>query len=179
MEDALVTAMNLNAFIRHAYSVQMANLTMLVTPMQISTDSVILQTIFYPFELYRRTCGQKALNVFWESETFNGTCEGHDYNNIRALDVTATLDKFRKQLVVYVVNRSQKDPLETTITLADGQFTGSVQASVINGPDIKTENTFEKPDQVGVSQTTIRASGKSFVYSFEPHSVTALICAVK
>ena len=179
MEDALVTAMNLNAFIRHAYSVQMANLTMLVTPMQISTDSVILQTIFYPFELYRRTCGQKALNVFWESETFNGTCEGHDYNNIRALDVTATLDKFRKQLVVYVVNRSQKNPLETTITLADGQSTGSVQASVINGPDIKTENTFEKPDQVGVSQTTIRASGKSFVYSFEPHSVTALICAVK
>lgn len=55
LEDALVTAMNLNAFIRHAYSVRMANLTMIVSPMQIHPDGLMLQTIFYPFELYRRT----------------------------------------------------------------------------------------------------------------------------
>ncbi len=178
VEDALVTAMNLNAFIRHSYSVQMANLTMLITPMQISPDGLVLQTIFYPFELYRRTCGQKALNVFWDGDTYDGTCEGQTYTNIRTLDVTATLDEPGKNLVVYVVNRSQKESLETTISIADGQFAGNVQAYVVNGADIKTENTFEKPDQVGVSKTTIKASGKFFTYSFEPHSVTALVCAV-
>ena len=68
--------------------------------------------------------------------------------------------------------------METTISLADGQFVGSVQAPVVNRPDIKAENTFEKPNQVGTRETTLEASEKSFTYSFEPHSVTALVCAV-
>jgi len=182
LEDALVTAMNLNAFIRHTYSVRMANLTMIVSPMRIRPDGLVLQTTFYPFELYRHTCGQQALDVFWSGETFAGTYqERHfirEYTGVRILDVTATLDESQEQLVVYVVNRSQKEAMETTISLADGQFVGSVKASVVNGPDIKAENTFEKPNQVGTRETALEASGKSFTYSFEPHSVTALVCAV-
>ena len=50
--------------------------------------------------------------------------------------------------------------------------------SVINGPDIKTENTEEKPNQVAIQETDLKASGKSFTYTFEPHSVTAVVCAV-
>jgi alpha-L-arabinofuranosidase len=49
---------------------------------------------------------------------------------------------------------------------------------VINGPDLKAENTEEKPDQVGVKESTLQVSGKSFTFTFEPHSVTALVCAV-
>ena len=185
LEDALVSAMNLNAFIRHAYSVRMANITSimnLLSPILTRPDGLVLQTIFYPFELYRRTCGQLALDVFWKGETFAGTFEDRhltrEYTGVRILDVTATLDESRKQLVVYIVSRSQKEAMETTISLADGQFAGSVQAYVINGADIKTENTFEKPNQVGTRKTTFEASGKSLTYSFEPHSVTALVCAV-
>ncbi|MBA7677110.1 Intracellular exo-alpha-(1-_5)-L-arabinofuranosidase 1 [subsurface metagenome] len=183
LEDALVTAMNLNAFIRHTYSVRMANLTMIVSPMRIRPDGLVLQTTFYPFELYRHTCGRQALDVFWSGQTFAGTYqERHftrEYTGVRILDVTATLDESRKQLVVYIVNRSQTEAMETTISLADGQFAGSVQASVVNGPDIKAENTFEKPNEVGTRETTLRASGESFTYSFEPHSVTALVCAIR
>jgi alpha-N-arabinofuranosidase len=178
MEDALVAAMNLNAFIRHADMVKMANLTMLITPVQIAPDNLILQTLFYPFELYRGTCGKTALDIYWESDTFSTACEGREYTGIRYLDVTATLDESRKQLVVYVVNRNKGAPVETSVSLAEGQFTG-VQASVINGADIKTENTFEKPDEVGVRQDQLGISGKSFTYPFEPHSVTALICSVE
>jgi alpha-L-arabinofuranosidase len=49
---------------------------------------------------------------------------------------------------------------------------------VINGPDIKSENTDEKPNQVIIRDTTMKASGKSLTYTFEPHSITALVCAV-
>ncbi|GAI23137.1 unnamed protein product, partial [marine sediment metagenome] len=168
------------AFIRHSYSVRLANFTPTmrsIAPMEIRTgfpDELVPQTIFYPFELYSRTCGQIALDVFWGGETF----ENSEYTSIRTLDVTATLEESRKQLVVYVVNRSQTEAMETTISLADGQFAGSVQASVVNGPDVKAENTFEKPNQVGTRETTLEASGKSLTYSFEPHSVTALVCAI-
>ncbi|TET41559.1 MAG: hypothetical protein E3J60_04290 [Dehalococcoidia bacterium] len=79
---------------------------------------------------------------------------------------------------MYVVNRSRTEAMETTISLADGQFAGNVRAFVVNGPDIKAENTFEKPNQVGTRETILEASGKSLTDSFEPHSVTALVCAI-
>ena len=97
---------------------------------------------------------------------------------MRTLDVAATLDKSNKQLVVYVVNQSKEKAMETTISLASGQFNGFVRSSVVNGPDIKAENTEEKPNQVGVREAAFKASGKSFTFTFEPHSVTALVCSV-
>jgi alpha-L-arabinofuranosidase len=69
--------------------------------------------------------------------------------------------------------------METTIDLTSGELAGDVKVSVINGPDTKAENTLEKPNQVRVQDAIIKAAGKSFTYSFEPHSVTALVCAVR
>jgi alpha-N-arabinofuranosidase len=188
LEDALVTALHFNAFIRHASSVRLANFSPMMRsmewsssvphPMKVLKTPLVLQPVFYPFELYGRSCGQLALDVFWTGDTFSGTYKNRSYSGIRTLDVAATLDKSCKQLVVYVVNRSKDKTMETTITLTSGQFTGSVKAFVINGPDIKSENTEEKPNQVIIRDTTLKASGKSLTFTFEPHSVTALICGV-
>jgi len=68
--------------------------------------------------------------------------------------------------------------METTITLTTGQFMGNVQVSVVNGPDVHAENTVEKPNQVGVRKSTLKVSGQSFTYAFEPHSVTVLVCPI-
>ena len=182
MEHALVTALHLNTFIRHAYSVRLANFTSMPTPACLSFPNpesrVLLQSVYYPFELYSRTCGQLALDVFWYGDTFSGTYKDRAYTGIRTLDVSATLDESRKQLVVYVVNQSKDKAMETTISLDSGTFAGNVEISVVNGPDIKADNTEEKPDQVGVHETTLKASGKSLTIVFEPHSVTALVCPV-
>ena len=177
LEDALVVAMHFNAFIRHAYSVRMANIaqiTNVIAPILTRPDGLVLQTIFYPFELYSHTCGQIALDVWWQGETF----AGGEYTGIRMLDVSATLDEAQKQLVLYVVNRSRTEAMETTISLTTGRFTGSVRAFVVNGPDIKTENTFATPNTVGTSESTLTAKGQSLGYTFEPHSVTVLVCAI-
>jgi alpha-N-arabinofuranosidase len=184
LQDALVTAMHFNAFIRHADSVRLANFTSMPTSWGLNSllvrpDSpLLLDTTFYPLELYSRTCGQLALDVFWYGETFSGTFRNRAYTGILTLDVTATLDKSRKQLVVYVVNQSREKAMETTITLTSGQFTGNARVSVLNGPDIKSDNTFDNPNRVGIKEATIKASGKSFTYTFESHSVTALVCDI-
>jgi alpha-N-arabinofuranosidase len=185
LEDALVVALHLNAFIRHAKSVRLANFTSMMTAIGINypnlakTDNpVLLNSIFFPFELYSRTCGQLALDVFYSGDTFSGTYLGRTYTGIRTLDVTATLDESHKKLVVYVVNQNKKDVMETTISLSSGQFAGNVQVFIVNGPDIKSGNTVEKPNQVGMHEVTRKVSGKSFDFTFEPHSVTALVCAV-
>ena len=186
LEDAMVSALHLNAFIRHARSVRLANYTSMMTAIGINFPNmtqkdkpVLLNSTFFPFELYSRTCGQQALDVFYSGDTFTGSYLGRTYNGIRTLDVTATLDEQRNQLVVYVVNQDKKDAKETTITLTSGQFAGNARVSVINGPDIKAGNTVEKPDQVGIKDTVINATGNTLTFTFEPHSVTALICAVK
>ena len=174
LEDALVVAMHFNAFIRHARTVKMANIAQIVNviaPIFTNTEGLFLQTIFHPFELYSRTCGSIALDVFWKGDTFSAG----QHTALRTLDVSATLDEAARKLSVFVVNRSQDDALETTISLECGQFAGPVKASVVNGPDIKAENSFARPEQVKTTETNLTASRPNeFTYTFEPHSVTAL-----
>jgi alpha-N-arabinofuranosidase len=177
LEDALVVAMHFNAFIRHAKSVRMANIAQIVNviaPVFTRREGLVLQTIFYPFELYRNTCGQLALDVWWQGETFSGG----DYSGIRTLDISATLDETQKQVIVYVVNRSLSEAMETTVQLTNSQFIGDIRVKIINGPDIKAENTFDKPDSVVTKEIIIKAKEQSLNCVFEPHSVTALICPI-
>ena len=182
LEQALLTALHLNTFIRHARTVRLANCTSMPTPACLSfpePESIVLrQAIYFPFELYSRTCGQLALDVFRDGDTFSGAYKGRAYAGIRTLDVAATLDTARKQLVIYAVNRSPDKAMETTISLDAGVFTGKVKASIVNGPDNKAANTPEKPDNVGVHETILKTAGKTLTTTFEPHSVTVLVCPV-
>jgi alpha-N-arabinofuranosidase len=183
LEDALMTGLYLNTFIRHARSVRLANFTPTLTALGVQSahidNPLLLESLFYPFELYSRTCGQLALDVFWYGDTFSGNYLNRSYTGIRTLDVTATLDEAHKQLVVYIVNQSKDEAMDTNISLASGQFMGNIKMSIVNGPDVKSENTYKNPNQVVTRETTLKASGKSLTMTFEPHSVTALVCAVK
>jgi alpha-N-arabinofuranosidase len=173
LEDALMTALQLNSFIRHADTVKMANIAQIVNviaPILTKGDDMLLQTIFYPFELYSRTCGDLALDITWVGETFSTP----EHSAVRFLDVTATLDSSDKRLVLCVVNRSEDREMETCIELTGACLSGSGRASVINGPGIKAENTFERPEEVGVREFSLELQGTSATVALEPHSVTVL-----
>lgn len=175
LEDALVVALQLNAFIRHAHSVKMANIAQIVNviaPIFTRPEGLVLQSIFYPFELYSHHAGNTSLDVFWEGDTF----ESGGHAGVRVLDVSATLDD--KQLALFVVNRSRTEPAETTLSLTQGTFQGKASAYVVNAPDVKAENTFDTPDNVNVREASLKADGRDLSYSFEPHSVTVLLCPI-
>jgi len=177
LEDALVTGVQLNAFIRHARSVKMANIAQVVNviaPVFSKPDGMVLQTIFFPFEVYSQTCGNLALDPYWEGETFSGGgCKG-----VRTLDVSATLNETKKQIVVYVVNRNQSREMETTLQLTAGEFKDRIKVYIVNGPGLKAENTFASPDKIKTKGTSVTANGHTLDYTFEPHSVTALVCDI-
>ncbi len=177
LEDALVVGMHLNAFIRHSQTVQMANIAQIVNviaPIFTSPDGLFLQTIFYPFELYSRMAGPIALDVDWRGDTFSAGA----YTGVRSLDVSATFDPERQQVALFVVNRCDTEPLETTIRLTEGCFSGEAKVSVVNGPDIKAENSFAAPDVVGVREESVPVDGATWTYAFEPHSVTAALFSI-
>jgi alpha-N-arabinofuranosidase len=175
LEDALVNAMQLNAFIRHARSVRMANLAQIVNviaPILTRPDGLVLQTIFHPLELYRRTCGDEALDVHWAGDTF----EGGGRTGVRVLDVAASLDTEGGRLVLFIVNRTTDRASEAEVVLVGGRLAGPVEVHVINGPDIKAANTFDAPDTVRVRTERVQARGPAMASTLEPHSVTVLVC---
>jgi alpha-L-arabinofuranosidase len=174
LEDALVVAMHFNSFIRHAKTVKMANIAQIVNviaPIMTNPDGMVLQTTFYPFEIYSKTCGKTALDVHWSGNTFSAA----GFNGLRTLDVSATLDEKTKKLAVYAVNRSQKKSQDVTVNLVDGKFKGKVQSYVVNGSNIKDANTFKTPNKVGTKEASLKAKGSTFTTTLEPHSFTALV----
>jgi alpha-N-arabinofuranosidase len=177
LEDALVVAMQLNAFIRHAASVKMANIAQIVNvlaPINTRRDGMVLQTIFYPFELYSNWAGAQVVDSFFSGDTFSGG----DHTGLPLLDTVATVSADGRQLVIFVVNRSENKTAETTLSLAQGQFTGAIQAHVVNGSGIKSRNTFDDPRQVVAHLGQISAEGSATIVTFEPHSITVLVCPV-
>ena len=88
------------------------------------------------------------------------------------LDVSATCDPDSGEVCLAVVNRSRSEGLPTSISL--GGRASDVHASVVNGPDVGSQNSFEAPDSVSVREETLHANGATLEYTFEPHSVTLL-----
>jgi alpha-N-arabinofuranosidase len=184
LEDALVVAMHFNAFIRHAKTVKMANIAQVVNviaPIFTKPDGMVLQTTFYPFEVYAQTCGSTALDVHWSGDTFSaaGKNGNRSLTGLRTLDVSATLDETKKKLAVYLINRSESKHQEATVELTRGAFAGAVVRHLVNGPDIKAVNSFASPDTVTTQTDPLSASGKSFTVTLEPHSFTALVFDVQ
>ncbi len=173
LEDALVVAMHFNAFIRHAPLVGMANIAQIVNvlgPILTQPNGLVLQTIFYPFELFSSQAGDTALDVFWTGDTFSGG----KHSAVRLLDISATLDSASGQVVLFVINRSEQQPIEAEISLAAGRFNGAAQARVVNGAHIKAENRFGQEPQVITSSSSFETDGTTLRWTFEPHSLTAL-----
>ncbi len=174
LADALVVAMHLNAFIRHASSVRMANLAQLVNviaPMVTTPDGLLLQTTFYPFELYSRTCGDVALAATWSSDTFSAG----DHAGVRLLDVAATLDERARRISVHIVNRDPYQPHDVEVGFTDARPQAEVEIQTITGPDAAAVNSWDVPDRV--ITTTRRGAmgpGPMFSTTLPALSITAL-----
>jgi alpha-N-arabinofuranosidase len=175
LADALVVAMHLNAFIRHAASVRMANLAQLVNviaPLITAPDGLLLQTTYHPFELYSRTCGDVALAATWSGDTFSTG----DHVGVRLLDVAASLDEQGRRVSVYIVNRDPDGPRDVAIDLGDARPRQDVEIHTITGPDAAAVNTWDEPERVAatVSHGSM-GPGSRLSVTLPPLSVTALI----
>lgn len=145
LEDALVVAGFLNSFVRHADVVKIANLAQIVNviaPIQTRGDEMLIQSIFYPFEMFSNRREGIALRPELEGPTYTGRTNG----NAPYIDTSAILNGDR--LHVFVVNRSLHQSVPLEINLADRQIRALESGELLSGPDAKTANTYEQPDLV-------------------------------
>ncbi|MDR3698402.1 MAG: alpha-L-arabinofuranosidase C-terminal domain-containing protein [Candidatus Sulfopaludibacter sp.] len=170
LEDALVVATFLNTFVNHADIVKIANMAQLVNviaPIFSNDRGLFLQTIYYPLQLFANNTRGKALELFVDSPKY----KTRRFDDVPYLDCSAGYDN--GTVVLNVVNRHPGQAIETEFELEDKQFTGPVSVSVVNGPDIKSENDFGKT-LVKTTEQSAAADGKKLRYRFLPHSYTML-----
>jgi alpha-N-arabinofuranosidase len=182
LEDALVIAEFLNAFVRNADVVKMANMAQLVNviaPIFTSETGMFKQTIFYPLQLFANNVYGTSLDVFVDCKKYNtdkfflGLGETTtQQNNIPYLDVSATYKD--EELILCVVNRNKDEAITTDIYSQNGAFSGFFNVSEVNGPGIKSENDFGKENVKTIEKPSIAVSGIKFNYTFPAHSFTML-----
>ncbi len=182
LEDALVIAGMLNAFIRNAHIVKMANMAQLVNviaPIFTSETDMFLQTIYYPLQLFANHMHGTSLDVFVDCDTYD---TGRFYlglgetttiqKGVPYLDVSATYTD--GEVIIAVVNRNKDQAISTDIISQSGNFSGPIEVYEVNGPGIKAKNDFGVTNVQTERKNDIRTRGDRVTYSFPPHSFTLL-----
>jgi alpha-N-arabinofuranosidase len=187
LEDALVVAGFLNAFVRNADVIKMANMAQLVNviaPIFTNEQGVFRQTIYYPLQLFANHVTGTSLDVFVDCETYDteefaiGLSETRTkQSNVPYLDVSASVKD--GEVTICVVNRHKDKAITTDILSQTGEFNGIVKISEVNGPDIKSVNDFGKEVVNTVSKPDIKVKGQKITYSFPAHSFTLLKCRIQ
>ncbi len=145
LEDALVVAGFLNSFLRHADVVKIANLAQIanvIAPIITRGDELLIQSIFYPFEMFsRRRAGVSLLPA-----VAGPAYESASYGPAKFIDAGAILDADR--LKVFAVNRGIDDPAEVQVLLADRAIASLAEGEILTGPRADAANSFEQGEVV-------------------------------
>ena len=144
LEDALVVAQFLNSFIRHADVLKIANIAQIVNviaPILTTKDRVLVQSIFYPFEMFSRRREGTALRLVVSGPDY----ESKSYGVVKVIDASAVLGD--GQLHVFLVNRG-KAVAGVRIDPAGLTLKKLASAEIVSGTNPMAANSFKQPDVV-------------------------------
>lgn len=147
LEDALVVAQWLNVFLRRASVLKIACLAQLVNviaPILTRPDGLLKQSIYYPFQLFRKYASGTALDALVQCPTY----ETKQYGPAPVLDVSASHEEASGKWAVFMVNRRQDSSEVVELELHGLSIDGPVQGAWMWGRDPKAANTFERPNEV-------------------------------
>jgi len=151
LEDALVVAGFLNSFIRHADVVKIANIAQIVNviaPLQTRGEDLLIQTIFYPFEMYASRREGISLRVAINGPEY----ESSTYGKTTVVDSSAILND--DSLHVFATNRNLDESARVDVNLADGQIIAFENGELLTGPAPDSANNFEHPQAINPQTIT-------------------------
>jgi alpha-N-arabinofuranosidase len=146
LEDALVCAQYMNAFVRNADVVKIACLAQIVNviaPILTRRNGLLIQSIYHPFALMAEHARGKSLRPALECPTYRAGNRGE----VPVLDVAASLAE-DGSLSLFIVNRSQTEDAELVVRVADAAVTEISGVDVLTGNDPKAANSWENPNVV-------------------------------
>jgi alpha-N-arabinofuranosidase len=175
MRDALLTALTLDTFHRHADKVMMANVAQLVNCLHslflAHEDRFVATPAFHVFEMYAPHVGGRSVRTIMSAP--NVTYQRVDSaGSLWGLTGSASIKD--RAVTLTVVNPHVSEPREAEIAIR-GASIGSLRADVLRAADIHAANTFEHPKVIVPQQDRADTPrGNVVIHRFPPASVTRL-----
>ncbi len=171
LRDAVLAALNVNIFARHATRVRMANIAQMVNVLQamILTDGekMLLTPTYHVFRMYVPFQDATFLPVTMEAGTWS-----HGDIDLPRLDVLAARDT-DGNLVLAVTNIDPERPAQIEVAIAN-EAAGSVTGEILTGPKVDSINTFEAPGTVAPQPLDARLVDGRLQATLAPASVSVL-----
>lgn len=171
LRDAILAALNLNIFARHADRVRMANIAQMINVLQamIMTDKekMALTPTYYVYKMYVPFQDSTFVPVTFEAGTYM-------HNNISLPRVDAIAAKGRDgKLWLEVTNVDPNEPVEIELHLA-GVTGKSANGETLTAAKVDSVNTFDAPNTVVPEPISAKVQGGKLALNLEPKSVTVV-----
>ena len=171
LRDAILAALNLNVFARHADRVRMANIAQMVNVLQamIITDKerMVLTPTYHVFKMYLPFQDATFVPVAFDAGTYT-----HGSVTLPRLDAIAAKDAAGK-LWLAMTNLDPDRPVEIEASLT-GIAAKAAAGETLAAPQVDSVNTFEKPDSVVPKPVTAKVKGATLSLTLAPKSVTVV-----
>jgi len=168
MADALFAASFLNACLRHADDVGMANIAPIVNtrgPLFVHPKGIVKRTHFHTMAMYANELKERVTKVEVDAGKLI-----HGKDSVAVVDAIATVDKSGKRWAISLVNRHPSDSVACTVKMKDTLVDGEYDATVLTGDSPDSYNDIEHPNRVVPKK--IKLTFKKGVANLSPHSLT-------
>ena len=146
--DALAVGLYLNIFVRNCTWVAMANMAQMVNaiaPIVTTSETAVVQPIYYPFLLHAQGHLETAVDAFVQGPGVEPPAEIQgrwpyqiaDLGPFPLIDATATVDAQRCRVALTLVNRSEHAE-RAVISLRHGLFAGPARLRCLTGTTTAT-----------------------------------------
>ena len=174
LRDALLAALTLDTFIRHADKVAMANVAQLINCLhslfEAHEERFLLTPNYHVFEMYAAHQGNHSVRTLFSAPQISYTRLGKPAS-FWGLAGSASIQQ--KRLVLTVVNPDTTQERESEIAIRSASVL-SGRGTTLTASDIHAHNSFDNLRAVEPKESVIQDTGKTFVYRFPPASVTRL-----
>jgi alpha-N-arabinofuranosidase len=169
--DAVLAALNLNIFARHADRVRMANIAQMVNVLQAmiltSKEKMVLTPTYHVFHMYVPFQDATFVPLAFDADTYT-----HGDVRLPRVDAIAAKDAAGKVWMA-VANVDPSRPATITASVA-GLTPRSAAGQTLAGPRVDSVNTFEAPTTIAPKPIAARIQGATVTLTVEPRSVTVI-----
>ena len=171
IRDAVLAALNLNIFARHAERVRMANIAQMINVLQamIMTDKekMVLTPTYHVFKMYVPFQDATFVPVSFDAGTYK-------YGDITLPRVDAIAAKDKKgKLWLAITNLDPNQPVEIDASVS-GINAKSASGETLTAPKVDSVNTFDAPNTVVPKPISAKEQGGKLVLTVPPKSVTVV-----
>jgi alpha-N-arabinofuranosidase len=174
LRDAILAALNLNIFARHADRVRFANIAQMVNVLQAMVmtdgDKVVLTPSYHVFRMYVPFQDATFLPVAYDAGTYT-----HGEISLPRVDAIAARDA-AGTLWMAVTNLDPNRAIEVEVDVA-GATVGSAVGETLTAARVDSVNSFEAPHAVVPTPVSAEVRGGKASLKLGPKSVTVVSVA--